>query len=108
MEGTSAAAVGEPRATVDVGEIAVIQDEGDLIAPANTFDLQRTGLRYAPRAGGGYDVSRTDASFRAALGDPVTLGDDDSAARNLTFAFNFYGRPQSVGVRQLRRQHHVR
>jgi hypothetical protein len=82
------------RATEDVGEIAIIQDEGDLITPANTFDLQLVGLRYAPRSGGGYDVSRTDASFRAALGDAVTLGDDDSVSRNIAFTFNFYGRPQ--------------
>ena len=93
---TSATAVGEPRAMEDVGEIAVIQDEGDLIAPPNTFDLQGTGLRYTPRAGGSYDVSRTDASFRASLGDPVTLRDDDSTSRTVMFSFNFYGRPQSA------------
>ena len=84
------------RATEDIGEIAVIQDEGDLIAPANTFDLQGTGLRYTPRAGGIYEVSRTDASFRASLGDPVTLRDDDTTMRTVMFSFNFYGRPQSV------------
>jgi len=82
--------------TEDVGEIAVIQDEGDLIAPANSFDLQGTGLRYAPRSGGGYDVSRTDASFRASLGDAVTLGDDDNVSRTVAFSFNFYGTQQSA------------
>lgn len=80
-------AVTNPQATVDVGEIAVIQDEGDLIAPPNTFDLQGTGLRFVPRAGG-YDVSRTDASFRSALGNALTLGDDDSAPAILAFAFS--------------------
>jgi hypothetical protein len=89
-------AVGTSRATEDIGEIAVIQDEGDLIAPANAFDLQGAGLRYTPRAGGSYDVSRTDANFRASLGDAVTLRDDDSAPRTLTFSFNFYGSPQSA------------
>src|SRR6185503_6954928 len=84
------------RATEDVGEIAVIQDEGDVITPANTFDLPLSGLRYTPRTGGGYDVSRTDASFRATLGDAVTLGDDDSVSRNVSFTFNFYGRPQTI------------
>jgi len=83
-------------ATEDVGEIAVIQDEGDVITPANTFDLQLSGVRYTPRSGGGYDVSRTDASFRAALGDAVTLADDDSVSRNVPFTFNFYGRPQTL------------
>jgi hypothetical protein len=83
-------------ATEDVGEIAVIQDEGDVVTPANTFDLQFRGLRYTPRSGGGYDVSATDGSFRAALGDAVTLGDDDSVSRNVPFTFNFYGRPQTM------------
>ena len=83
-------------ATEDVGEIAVIQDEGDVITPANTFDLQFSGVRYTPTSGGGYDVSRTDAAFRAALGDGVTLADDDSVSRNVPFTFNFYGRPQTV------------
>ena len=84
------------RATEDVGEIAVIQDEGDVITPANAFDLQQSGLRFAPRPAGGYDVSRTDGSFRAALGDAVTLADDDSVSRNVPFAFSFYGRQQTV------------
>src|SRR5512138_35708 len=79
-----------PRATVDVGEVAVVQDEGDLIAPANIFDLQSIGLRYAPR-GDGYDVTRIDGAFRAALGDAMTLGDDDSAAAPLAFTFRFFG-----------------
>ena len=39
------------------GEIAVIQDEGDVVTPPNTFDLQLTGLRFVPRAGGGYDIA---------------------------------------------------
>ncbi|HEY1304810.1 MAG TPA: hypothetical protein VGF24_14705 [Vicinamibacterales bacterium] len=84
-----------PRATQDVGEIAVIQDEGDLIAPANTFDLQGTGLRYTPR-GSSYDVTRTDGSFRAAIGSALTLGDDDSSSSTVSFTFNFYGRAQSM------------
>jgi hypothetical protein len=84
-----------PRANADVGEIAVVQDEGDLIAAANTLDLQGTGLRFVARAGG-YDVTRTDASFRASIGSPLTLGDDDSATAMLAFTFNFYGAAQSM------------
>jgi len=84
-----------PRANADVGDIAVVQDEGDLISAANTFDLQGTGLRFAPRSGG-YDVSRTDASFRATIGTPLMLGDDDSASATVAFTFNFYGAPRSM------------
>jgi hypothetical protein len=83
------------RASADVGEIAVIQDEGDLVAPANPFDLQGTGLRFVPR-GGGYDVSRIDASFQAAIGDPLTLQDDATVSRMLGFTFSFYGVQQST------------
>ena len=88
-------AAGNPQASADVGEIAVIQDEGDLIAAANTFDLQGTGLRFTPRSGV-YDISRTDASFRASLGSALTLGDDDSMSASVAFAFNFYGVAQSM------------
>jgi hypothetical protein len=84
-----------PGASADVGEIAVLQDEGDLIAPPNAFDLQGLGLRFAPRAGG-YDVSRIDASFQAAIGDPVSLQDDDSAPGTVTFPFTFYGVQQTA------------
>ena len=86
---------GNPHASADVGEIAVIQDEGDLISAANAFDLQSTGLRFTPRSGV-YDVTRTDASFRASIGSALTLGDDDSMAANVAFAFNFYGVAQSM------------
>lgn len=89
------ASVITPRATVDVGEVAVVQDEGDLIAPANTFDLTSVGLRFAPRDGGGYDATRIDGAFRATLGDPITLGDDDSAPVSLAFTFRFFGQPQT-------------
>jgi hypothetical protein len=88
-------AASNPQASADVGEIAVIQDEGDLISAANTFDLQGTGVRFTPRSGV-YDVTRTDASFRASIGSALTLGDDDSASASVTFAFNFYGVAQSM------------
>jgi hypothetical protein len=74
----------------DVGEIAVLQDTGDLVVPQNTFDLGGVGLRFTP-AGTGYSVSKIDATFRTALGSRVTLGDDDSAAIAVPFSFPFYG-----------------
>jgi len=83
-------ATASPVAAVDVGDIAVIQDEGDIITPANNFDLQGLGLRFAPR-GGGYDVSRIDGSFQSAIGDPITLQDDDSVSQTMSFNFTFYG-----------------
>jgi hypothetical protein len=85
-----------PRATEDIGDVAVIQDEGDLVAPPNTFDIPLTGLHFVRRAGGGYDLVRIDPAFRTAIGNRVTLADDDSVATSLPFAFDFFGTTQSV------------
>jgi hypothetical protein len=74
----------------DVGEIAVLQNEGDLIINANRFDLGGVGLRYSRNGAGGYSVARTDAAFRGTLGTRLTLSDDDSESVTVGFAFPFY------------------
>jgi len=84
------------RDTADVGNIAVVQDEGDLILPPNTYDLRSLGLRFTRNAGGGYDVVRIDGAFRSALGTRLTLTDDDSATSTIPFGFSFYGAGQTV------------
>ncbi len=78
-------------ASEDVGDIAVIQDEGDIMIPANAFDLKAAGLVFVRNAGGGYDVQRGDATFKPTLGRRVPLGDDASAAFELPFAASFFG-----------------
>jgi hypothetical protein len=88
--------LGPPRNTADVGDIAVVQDEGDLILPPNTYDLRSLGLRFTRNAGGGYDVVRIDGAFRSALGTRLTLTDDDSATSTIPFGFSFYGAGQTV------------
>jgi hypothetical protein len=80
----------------DIGEIAVLQDQGDLIAPANHFDIASTGLRFTRNGGNGYSISRIDAGFRSALGTRLTLTDDDSAQQDLQFSFPFYGGSQQT------------
>jgi hypothetical protein len=84
------------RDALDVGEIAVVQDEGDLIASPNAYDLGNVGLRFTRNSAGGYDVSRIDAAFRTGLGTRLTLTDDDSAQVNVAFGFPFYGRNQQT------------
>jgi hypothetical protein len=84
-----------PSHTVDVGDIAVLQDQGDLALTANRFDLQGSGLRFTRNAAGGYDVQRIDATFRQPLGNALTLSDDDSAQATVPFGFSFYGRSQT-------------
>jgi hypothetical protein len=80
-------------AAEDVGDIAVIQDAGDLLTPPNPFDLKGLGLRFT-RSGSSYDVSRIDAAFRPGLGSRIELEDDDSLPFTLPFSFPLYGRDQ--------------
>jgi hypothetical protein len=87
------------RDAVDVGEIAVVQDQGDLIESPNAYDLGNVGLRFTRNSAGGYDVSRIDAGFRTSLGTRLTLTDDDSAPVNVAFGFPFYAEPAD-GVRR--------
>jgi len=85
-----------PRNSADVGDIAVVQDEGDLILPPNTYDLRSLGLRFTRNSSGGYNATRIDGNFRATLGTRLTLDDDDSAAGTLPFGFSFYGKAQTA------------
>jgi hypothetical protein len=78
-------------ASRDAGEIAVVEDQGDLIMRANPVDLSDVGLRFTPNAGGGYDVSRISYTFRQPPGSSITLKDDDSYEIALPFAFAFFG-----------------
>ena len=80
-----------PADHVDVGEIAVIQDEGDVIAPPNAFDLRGAGVRFTRNGAGGYDTRRIEGTFRDTLGRQLNLTDDDSASAPVTFGFPFYG-----------------
>ncbi len=84
------------RAAIDIGDIAVIQDEGELIESPNTYDLRSLGLRFARNGAGGYDVTRIAGGFRTAVGTRVTLTDDDSRQVNVPFGFPFYGRSQTA------------
>lgn len=80
-------------AAEDVGEIAVLQDEGDLVLTANLYDLRDVTLRFEPNGAGGYDVRRVGtATYRAVLGQQVALGDDDTTLLALPFEFPYYDR----------------
>ncbi|HEY0873044.1 MAG TPA: hypothetical protein VGD94_06190 [Vicinamibacterales bacterium] len=83
------------RSNIDIGEIAVLQDEGDLIAPANRFDLRGSGVRFTRNGSGGYDARRIDGSFRGTLGRELSLTDDDTEPVSVPFGFPFYGATQT-------------
>jgi hypothetical protein len=91
-EGRTAISSLGPRAATssDVGDIAVIRDEGDVIVPANAFDLKGTGLRFTRNSSGGYDVRTTEPAFRSAIGNRITLGDDDTTRADVAFSFPFF------------------
>lgn len=69
------------------GDVAVLVDQGDLILPANSLDLQGKGLEFRP----GYTVSRVDRPL-GPDGVAIRLGDDDSREVPLPFAFPFFGK----------------
>ena len=50
--------------TQDINGIAVIEDDGTLLLPRNTLDVRNVGLRFERNAGGGYDVTAADTTFR--------------------------------------------
>lgn len=89
-----------PAATAeDIGQIAVVRDEGDLILPANPYDLRALGVAFTRNGAGGYDVRRSDRTFQSAVGEKIPLGDDDSARVALAFTFPYYaGRYADVFV----------
>jgi len=76
--------------TEDIGQIAVMRDEGDLVLPPNAFDLRSSAFLFARNASGGYDIRSSTRAFLSAVGDKVPLGDDASARIALPFTFPFY------------------
>jgi hypothetical protein len=76
----------------DIGDIAVIEDDGTLLLGRNAFDVRNVGLRFERNSGGGYDVTATTSGFRTSLGRRLTLTDDDSKAETIPFGFPYYGR----------------
>ena len=90
-------AAAPPVDNVDVGAIAVLQDEGDLLVAPNPLDLRNSGLRFSPNTAGGYDVRhdrRIRFAHRSAPGS--RLSDDDTRRMDVPFAFQFYGRRQTA------------
>jgi len=81
-------------ATQDVGQIAVIEDDGTIVAPQNPFDLPSLTLRVNPVGlGGSYLLSQRQETIGSSFGTRVTLTDDDSREIAFTggFRFPFFG-----------------
>ena len=89
----------------DIGDIAVIRDEGDVIVPPNAFDLKGTGLRFTRNSSGmtdGRPMPRSGPRSATASRSPTTT----PSARTSVFVSLLSG-SERTGVRQFGRQHHV-
>jgi IPT/TIG domain len=81
-------------ATQDVGQIAVVEDDGTIVSPQNPFDLPSVTLRLSPTGpGGSYLLSQRQETIGTNFGARVTLTDDDSREIAFTggFRFPFFG-----------------
>jgi hypothetical protein len=74
----------------DIGQIAVLVDEGDLALLRNPMDLAGAALRFTP-SGGGFSATRLSLPLEPDTGTRLALGDDDSARVALSFPFPFFG-----------------
>ena len=89
-------------APVDIGHIAVLPDDGTLVIPVNSFDLDQRSLTFTPGAGV-FAAQAGPAEFDASVAGqgvllnpppashPENIGDDGTRAVNLGFAFPFFG-----------------
>ncbi|MBI4463569.1 MAG: hypothetical protein HY647_02590, partial [Acidobacteria bacterium] len=90
-------------AAFDVGDIAVLPDDGTLVIPANSFDLDQKTLLVQPTFEG-FTVTAVSLQFdaEAAAGgvllnpppssNPANIGDDGTREISLGFSFPYFGK----------------
>jgi hypothetical protein len=79
----------------DVGQIAVLEDQGDLALLRNPIDLAGAALRFTP-SGSSYSVTRLSLPLEPDTGTRLSLGDDDSTRITLPFGLPFFGQTYST------------
>ena len=86
-----------PAALSDIGDIAIVEDSGDVVARRNDFNLDRKTVQFSTVAGGStrYRYQTSDSSYdasAASAGSPIPqFGDDASTPADLPFDFPFFG-----------------
>jgi len=89
-------------AAADAGHIAVLPDDGTLVLPANSFDLDGRSLTFTPEAGaflvlagpGQFDSSAAGQGILlnpSPVSNPENIGDDGTREVSLGFPFPFFG-----------------
>lgn len=79
----------QPPADFDVGNIAVLHDDGTLF---HLFDLQGRSIQFERLEPDNYGASFVPFSFDSTPGTPLSLGDNDFTSVNIPFTFQFYNR----------------
>ncbi len=88
----------------DIGEIAILPDDGGVVTRRNPFDLGQQTLSFTPAApfSGAYTFQVSGSTYdqaAAAAGTLVPLADDDSQQIPIAFPFPFFGNSyQSIFV----------
>lgn len=73
---------------IDVGDIAVIQDDGTL---NQNFDLQARTMEFTPTDQPGYALASASPAFETDVGAALPLADSASLEVSIPFSFKFYG-----------------
>src|SRR6266850_4255366 len=76
---------GVEAATVDQGNISVLEDDGTVITQANRLDLTNTSITFTPVGAGSYSIVTQAGTFDVGSGGstPIALGDDDTSQVSL-------------------------
>src|SRR5713101_1343407 len=83
-QATAVVARTAPQVSLDVGDIAILDDSAGVVARRNLFNLDQKTLQFLPVGGNTalYSFQIASASYdasAASAGSPVPLRDDDSA-----------------------------
>ena len=78
------------------GNVAVIEDDGTIVANKNLFDYEDKGVQFLRKKKTTYRVKNQPGSVNANLGDKLTITDDDSVKIDLPgFKVKFFGKKYS-------------
>ena len=77
----------------DDGHIAIVEDDGSIVAEPNPVDLSGRIIRFDPASPSGYNVSVKSGGIDSDMGSALSINDDDTrkVPFNAGFTFPFFG-----------------